>query len=97
MGTYKREVIVDAIQWTGDNYDDILIFLEVEVIAQDRIHGKLYVDTCYGTMDLSKSDWIINTGSDRIMCTDERFKVVYKEVVESKINFNEVEIDNFIS
>ncbi len=71
----KKPVIIDAVQWTGENIDEALTFLQdghadFKHLPDDGVHiepgvghtphdGKLFIPTLEGTITASPGDWII--------------------------------------
>ena len=56
----KKPVIVDAEEWTGDNIEDISIFM-AEAVDWHIRNGKkaIPIQTLEGTMYAEQGDWII--------------------------------------
>lgn len=76
MGKYrKRPIEIEAVQWTGDNVDEVLALVplakdgEFDLPNDDMYvkpgighmpsQGKLYIPTLEGTMTANLGDWII--------------------------------------
>jgi hypothetical protein len=63
----KRPVEVDAVQWTGDNWDEVASFMgsvaegnEADIARQmAAADGRIRICTLEGTMAASLGDWII--------------------------------------
>jgi hypothetical protein len=57
----KKPVIVEAIQWTGTNPNEIIEFCnkEREVAGFTRVGGRLVISTLEGRMNASIGDYII--------------------------------------
>ena len=55
----KKPVVIDAVQWTGNNNSDILNFTENETLI-DNFHETVEIKTLEGIMIASKGDFIIN-------------------------------------
>ena len=58
----KKPVIVEAIQWTGNNYEEICNFVGYKPKYQDDVGCeicKLEILTLEGKHIASKNDWII--------------------------------------
>lgn len=54
----KKPVVIEAIQWTGDNYIDLCNFASCNVIAVNN-SNELIVNTLEGNMIASLNDYII--------------------------------------
>ena len=60
----KKPVEIEAVQWTGDNYDEIAAFVGIKNISIDQKMldeeiGELYIHTLEGAMHASVNDFII--------------------------------------
>jgi len=53
----KRPVVIEAMQWTGDNRQEILDFIGVE--GGFWHDGIMVIYTLEGTLNASYGDWII--------------------------------------
>lgn len=75
----KKPVVVDAVQFTGDNHDEIMTFVGYASIVQ--LHDTLIIATLDGDMTASKTDWIIKGVADEFYTrTSEIFKQTYERV-----------------
>ena len=77
----KKPIIVDAIQWTGENIEEVKSFAlgsTCEIIFNDDI----YIDTLEGLMYVNINDWIIKGVKNELYpCKDDIFNITY-ELVE---------------
>ena len=60
----KMPVIIDAIQWTGDNYKEMKLFADesetkVDPIFKYHLDGFLTIKTLEGVVTASENDWIV--------------------------------------
>jgi hypothetical protein len=64
----KNSIVIDAIQWTGNNFDKCMNFMETnhgnKIVYEDYEEkvsrtGILIIDTLEGSMTCSKNDYII--------------------------------------
>jgi hypothetical protein len=58
----KKPVVIDAIKWTGDNWDELELWCPYGLTCQRDIGSKKYViviDTLEGRMRADVGDWII--------------------------------------
>lgn len=77
----KKPVIIEAIQWKGDNPHQVLYFMGTEHL--DRKGDKLLIPTLEGTMEASLNDWIIKgVNGEFYPIKNEIFSKTY-EIVES--------------
>lgn len=76
----KKPVVIEAVLWTGDNFEDIVPFAP-EVTA---VHpgGRLMIETLEGIMTASPGDWVIRgVGGELYPCKPDIFEATY-ELVE---------------
>ena len=89
----KKPVEIEAVQWTGENLEEIKVFvgksLTYDIIdtAWEVGKGKPYVlmkiKTLEGDMIASEGDYIIKGISDEFYpCKPDIFKATYEEVEE---------------
>lgn len=82
----KKPIIIDAIQWTGDNEEEIYAW-EREVVKDYNLvvrsdGGFVYVDTLEGSTKAKKGDWIIcGMKGETYPCKPDIFEMIY-ELVE---------------
>lgn len=82
----KKPVVIDAIQWTGDNWNEICGFIPVpetaigEEMPSDD-HWRIYINTLEGRMACELKDWIIKgVAGEFYPCKPDIFKATYEEV-----------------
>jgi hypothetical protein len=79
----KKPVVVDFVQWTGDNLQQCLQFLGGDldhVFSERHIGGKseLHIKTLEGIMIASKGDYIIRGAKgEHYPCKPDIFKLTY--------------------
>lgn len=82
----KKPVVVEAIQWTGDNAEAISQFVgESLVPLQDEHEEQTQVGifTLEGVMTASVGDWIIKgVNGEFYPCKPDIFQKTYEEVQE---------------
>lgn len=81
----KKPVVVEAVQWTGDNYDEICNFIgkKVRVIkyTDDEKPVNLIIETLEGDHLASIDDYIIKgVHGEFYPCKPDIFKETYEEV-----------------
>lgn len=82
----KKPVVIEAIQWTGNNWNDVCQFIPVpetaigeEFPADD--HFNIYIDTLEGRMTCSTGDYIIKgVEGEFYPCKPDIFHKTYQEV-----------------
>ena len=80
----KKQVIIEAVQWTGDNVSEILDFvnhLDIRLSNNENGGTELYINTLEGSMHASKGDWIIKGERDEFYpCKPDIFELTYDPV-----------------
>ncbi len=75
----KKPVIIDAIQFTGENGDEIASFMQCQYPFIEN--GKLLIGTLEGTMKADQGDWIIKgVKGEFCPCKPDIFDVTYESV-----------------
>ena len=80
----KKPVVIEAIQWTGDNGEDIGAFCPVALPISQTDSG-LSIATAEGDMRCEVSDWIIKGvrqpphPPDFYPCKPDVFEATYEE------------------
>lgn len=73
----KRPVVIEAIQYTGDNLRDVLAFIGNAPVRTDREVFKIL--TLEGTMEASPGDWIIKgVAGEFYPCKPDIFTATYE-------------------
>lgn len=88
MAKYKkRPVIIEAIQWTGqDSYEQVKEFAGDAFICWHTNHDTLSLQTLEGVMVASLGDWIIKgVKSEVYSCRDDIFRMTYEPVEEEAV------------
>ncbi len=71
----KRPIVVEAMQWLGDNYDEI----EKWGNGIRRVETKLLLETLEGTMTADLGDWIIKGVKGELYpCKPDIFDLTYE-------------------
>lgn len=80
----KKPIEIQAVRWTGDNYDEILNFAgELNVEYSAKYWDKLVVHTFEGDHYASLGDWIIRgIAGEFYPCKHYIFEQTYEEVTE---------------
>lgn len=85
----KKPVVIEAVQWTGTNFDEIMNFMKcfhgnklnyenTEEIAYKT--QQLTIHTLEGNMIASKNDWIIKgVNGEFYPCKPDIFKKTYEK------------------
>lgn len=78
----KKPVIIDAIQWTGDNYMEIDLFVDAAHRTYPSL-GIVCIDTLEGTMEANPGDFIIKgVNGEFYPCKPDIFEKTYEKVEE---------------
>jgi len=79
----KKPVVIDAIQWTEENWEEISEFTSVPGGREiNTIKGPLEIKTLEGTMRANKGDWIIKGIQGELYpCKPDIFEKTYEKVV----------------
>lgn len=81
----KKPIEIEAIQFTGENHEEIINFTEgkVELKTKSSSDTSLYVHTLEGEMQAIPSDYIIKgVHGEFYPCKKAIFQKTYSEVVE---------------
>src|SRR5690554_3258092 len=84
----KKPVVIDAIQFTGDNLAECIAFIKQPVTLVEgnlsKPH-KLFIDTLEGSMEASIGDFIIKgVNGEFYPCKPDIFEKTYEKVEEKK-------------
>jgi hypothetical protein len=55
----KKPVVIEAIEWTGRNYEEICTFVMRGPIPRNIKRGQIFISTLEGEMCADTGDWII--------------------------------------
>ncbi len=82
---YRRKpIVIEAIQWTGDNTNEVLGFGKGKIKYRRFIDEELYVKTLEGELRASKGDYIIKgVRGEFYPCKPDIFEKIYEEVKEN--------------
>lgn len=77
----KKPVIVEAVQWTGNNREEMEKFIPKTILAKKNAEEDLAIGTLEGVMTASKNDWIIKgVHGEYYPCKPDIFKKTYERV-----------------
>lgn len=75
----KKPVVIEAIQWTGDNHDEIAFLGHVNRGAIQRVDRALPIKTLEGEMLAEVGDWIIRGIKGELYpCKPDIFAATYE-------------------
>lgn len=74
----KKPVVIEAIQWTGENLDELRAFVPEE-FRHNKIHQPLGIVTLEGPLTISTDDWIIKgVKGEFYPCKPDIFALTYE-------------------
>jgi len=77
----KKPVVIEAIQWTGDNLSEIMTFMNIPVSPLESFSNQIVIDTLEGEMKAPVGWWIIKgVKGEFYPCDPEIFKMSYEQV-----------------
>jgi hypothetical protein len=77
----KKPVVIEAVQWTGDNVNQISEFMGFPSYSHHTDTG-LHIHTLEGTMHASEGDWIIKgVQGEFYPCKPDIFAATYEPEV----------------
>ena len=75
----KKPVVIEAVQWTGENWADIDEWMSVYPHQTFPSAGKIEIDTLEGTMTANEGDWIIQgVNGEFYPCKPDIFEKTYE-------------------
>ena len=80
----KKPVVIDAIQYTGDNPEQVAAFMcKGEILLQHPVSKGISINTLEGNMLASPGDWIIKgVAGEYYPCKPDIFETTYEAVKE---------------
>ena len=81
----KKPIMVEAVQFTGSNYDECFDFMDTFVakneVSRNFRESIIRIHTLEGTMIASKNNYIIKgIRGEFYCCKPDIFKAIYEEV-----------------
>ena len=74
----RKPVVIDAIQWTGDNYAEVFEFTEGNVYPT-KPHSDTLALSSNDDVKVEKGDYITRIASGAYgLCKEEAFKKIYE-------------------
>lgn len=79
----KKPVVVEAVRWTGENYDEIAEFMKGSDRLFGRVGSRLIIITLEGPHVATMGDYIIKgVKGEFYPCNPEIFAKTYEEVCD---------------
>lgn len=77
----KKPVVIEAVQWTGNNREEMEKFIPNTILAKKNTEEELAIGTLEGVMTASKNDWIIKgVHGEYYPCKPDIFEKTYEPV-----------------
>lgn len=77
----KKPVIIDAVQWTGNNIEELKEFMNTASHEYDSINNSLNIKTLEGTMHAEVDDYIIKgVKGEFYPCKPDIFEATYEAI-----------------
>lgn len=80
----KKPIVIDAVQWTGKNFDEIIMFCQNTIyweINRDQNINILEIQTLEGIIQADPGDYIIRGIKDEhYPCKPDIFELTYEKV-----------------
>jgi hypothetical protein len=78
----KKPMVVETVQWTGDNTTEVLTFCSDCYTYQKDTKAQLRINTLEGTMKASIGDYVIKgIIGEFYACKPDVFEQTYEEVI----------------
>lgn len=75
----KKPVVIEAIQWTGENKEELLEFCNSLNTYETKDDTTIIINTLEGDMVLSKDAWLIRgVQGEFYPCKDDIFRATYE-------------------
>ena len=75
----KKPVVIEAVQWTGRNIEEVFALTGVSEITEGFVDDYLEIETLEGIMRAIKFDWIIKGVNGEIYpCKPDIFEKTYE-------------------
>ena len=80
----KKPVVIEAVQWTGDNFAEVAALGENIFGPYGQEDAHLEIGTLEGRMTAGLGDWVIRGVKGEVYpCKDEIFQMTYEPVSKS--------------
>jgi hypothetical protein len=77
----KKPIVIEAVQWNGQNYAELREFVGESLSAQWGVGGYCFIDTLEGRMNAAVGDWIIRgVKGEFYPCKPDIFEQTYEAV-----------------
>lgn len=77
----KKPVVIEAVQWKGNNPEEIAALGGLRELEEDFMDNSLIIHTLEGEMKANINDWIIKGVKDELYpCKPDIFEATYEPV-----------------
>ena len=77
----KKPVVIDAVQWKGNNSTEVIALGGIKECEQSFVGDDLIIYTLEGAMKANKNDWIIKGVKGELYpCKPDIFEATYEPV-----------------
>jgi hypothetical protein len=77
----KKPVVIEALQWTGENTDTVIAFIGDKATSYWGGGHAIMIETLEGTMRADRDDWIIKgVKGEFYSCKPDIFAITYDPV-----------------
>jgi hypothetical protein len=74
----KKPVVIDAVQFTGENHAEIVEFSTASISHSEQ-DGGLTIETLEGTLTVSPGDWVVRgVKGEHYPCKPDIFEQTYE-------------------
>jgi len=79
----KKPVVIEAIRWTGENYNEIMEFTGIDPLHMNPNTNGIFIETLEGRHEASVGDWIIRgIKGEYYPIKNDIFEATYEQVNE---------------
>ena len=79
----KKPIIIEAVQWKGNNLQDVAKLGGAREYEESFTEDYLIIHTLEGDMKANKGDWIIKgVNGEYYLCKQDIFEKTYEKVLE---------------
>lgn len=78
---YKNHPVIEAIQWNGNNVDDITELCGDEATINPKFatgENELYIATDFGIVHVKRNDYVVKINNEICVYSEESFNDVFE-------------------
>lgn len=81
----KKPIVIEAVQWKGDNLAEILDMDAERKVIKNKLSDALTIETLEGDHEAKKFDWIIKgVNGELYPCKPDIFEKTYEKVIDEE-------------